>query len=360
MEKTASTQQFVEIAGIKDGIVITKGGSYRLILSATPVNFALKSEEEQNSIIFQYQSFLNSLHFPIQIVMRSQRLDLSPYLKRIDDIKEKQSNELLKLQTEDYIDFVKELIKVANIMKKSFFVIVTYDPISLKGPSVIDKILGRGGAPESGIRVSESEYTHHKQELLERANTAANGLGGIGIHCVQLTTEEIIELFYKIYNPEVADKERVADYEALTSSYITETTGHETSQDAKRVEEESVIDNSAVVEDKNKQEIQQRESEADKQSREQISATPAKNPSPADKSPENGQETPVPPAGNASAQPPSNSPGQPVKDRAEPVAIPQNFDQSQPANATNTDAPTSGQTPPADNSPAPANPNDKI
>lgn len=351
MEKTASTQQFVEIAGIKDGIVITKSGSYRLILSATPVNFALKSEEEQNSIIFQYQSFLNSLHFPIQIIMRSQRLDLSPYLKRINDIKDKQNNELLKLQTEDYIDFVKELIKVANIMKKNFFVVVTYDPISLKGPSVIDKILGRGGAPESGIRVSETEYTHHKQELLERANTAANGLGGIGIHCIQLTTEEIIELFYKIYNPEVADKERVVDYEALTSNYITETTGHDSAEAAKRAEEEAVIDNSAVVEDKNKQEIQERESEADKQSREQISATPAKNPTPAEKPAENASETPAPEPSDASAQPSGNPPAQPVKDRAEPVAVPQNFDQNQTP-TPDANAPSQDQTP--------ANPNDKI
>ena len=116
----ASTQQNIKIAGIKDGIVFLDDGGYRFIMSCSTINFALKSEQEQNSLVFQYQSFLNSLHFPIQIVMQSKKLDLTPYLKKVSDLKDKQTNELIKMQATDYIDFVGNLINVANIMKKNF------------------------------------------------------------------------------------------------------------------------------------------------------------------------------------------------------------------------------------------------
>ena len=160
-----STQQSIDIAGIQEGIVLLKSGAYRLILSASAINFSLKSEEEQNSLIFQYQSFLNSLHFPIQIVMRSQKLDLNPYLKKINELKEQQTNELLRFQTEDYIDFISQLINLANIMKKSFYVVVPYDPINLGGGSIVDKIFKRK-ASQSAIKVSEENFKHYKEELV--------------------------------------------------------------------------------------------------------------------------------------------------------------------------------------------------
>ena len=269
-----STQNYVEIAGIKDGIIILKNGGYRLIFSVSAVNFSLKSEEEQNSLIFQYQSFLNSLHFPIEIVMRSKRLDLSPYLKKINDAKEKQNNDLLKLQTEDYIGFVKELIKIANIMKKTFYVVVPYDPINLKGASFLGKMFKKSGS--SKVRVSDTEYKRYRDELMERANTVASGLGSMGLHSVQLKTEEIIQLFYRIYNPQIAPKEQFTDAQNLSSSVISKTDEkiEEKQSPEPPKNEEKVIDNTAIVEDRQKKETQIKERETLKEGEKQIAKTP--------------------------------------------------------------------------------------
>lgn len=250
-----STQQNIKIAGIKDGIVFLEDGGYRIILQCSTINFALKSEQEQNSLIFQYQSFLNSLHFPIQIVMQSKKLDLTPYLNKIKGLEEKQTNELLKMQTLDYIDFVGNLINVANIMKKSFFVVIPYQPISLSKGTFLDKIFKK---PMTGpLRISETELKQHKEELMQRANTTASGLGSMGIQCIQLKTEEIIELFYKIYNPEVAGKERLEDAEKITSSVIASENEKTTEKtDGQKKEEEKVIDNTSLVQERQKQETE--------------------------------------------------------------------------------------------------------
>lgn len=251
MANTGSTQSNIKIAGIKDGVVFLEDGGYRVILSCSTINFALKSEQEQNSLVFQYQSFLNSLHFPIQIVMQSKKLDLTPYLQKINTLKEKQTNELIKMQATDYIDFVGNLINVANIMKKSFYVVVPYQPLSLTKGSMFDKIFKK---PAAGpLRVSEEELKRHKEELVQRANTVAFGLGGMGIQCVQLNTEEIIELFYKIYNPEISGKERIGDANKLTSSFIT---NEQNQQMEEQKEEEAVVDNTAIVQQKQKQDSQ--------------------------------------------------------------------------------------------------------
>jgi len=252
--KAASTQSNIKIAGIKDGVVFLEDGGYRVILSCSTVNFALKSEQEQNSLVFQYQSFLNSLHFPIQIVMQSKKLDLTPYLQKINTLKDKQTNELIKMQATDYIDFVGNLINVANIMKKSFYVVVPYQPLSLAKGSMFDKIFKK---PATGpLRVSEEELKRHKEELVQRANTAAFGLGSMGIQCVQLNTEEIIELFYKIYNPEISGKERIEDAEKLTSSYIADVNEKDQKTEAQNQAEETVVDNTAIVQQKQKQDSQ--------------------------------------------------------------------------------------------------------
>lgn len=260
----ASTQQFIEISGIKDGVIILKNGGYRLIMSTSAVNFSLKSEEEQNSLIFQYQSFLNSLHFPIQIVVQSKKLDLTQYLKKVNKEKDKQTNELIKMQTEDYIEFVGQLINVANIMKKTFYVVVSYDPINLKSASVVDRLFFKKSI-QGNVKVSEPEFKRYKEQLLERANIAATGLGGMGLRCVQLTTEEIIELFYKVYNPEVADKEKFSDIKDITSTTVVNknevsnnTIASTTNEES---EEENIIDNSALVEEQHRQKMQEANTE---------------------------------------------------------------------------------------------------
>lgn len=254
-----STQQSIDIAGVKDGIVIMKDGSYRLILKVNAVNFSLKSEAEQNSLIFQYQGFLNSLHFPIEIVIRSKRLDLTPYLRSIADLANSQTNELIKIQTGDYVDFVGKLINLANIMKKNFYVCISYVPITVKKVGFFDQIFNKGTQNFDHLKISDQEYNTYTEKIQERANIVASGLGGMGLHCAQLSSEEIIELFYEIYNPDVASKERLSDAAVLASPVITSaseasesiTSGHE---------DKKMIDNRALA-----QESQKRAAEAQSQ-----------------------------------------------------------------------------------------------
>ena len=216
----ASTQENLDIAGVEDGIVILKDGSYRLILEVTAINFGLKSEREQNSIIFQFQGFLNSLHFPIEILVQSRKLDLTPYLERLRKRANEQRSELLKNQTLDYIDFVSELINLANIMKKRFYVVIGWENIELQSLSLVDRLLNRGNSV-SLLKISEKEFRARSDELREKAGVIASGLGSIGLHAKQLSTGELIELFYNFYNPGIADKERLADLENLQAEVVS-------------------------------------------------------------------------------------------------------------------------------------------
>jgi hypothetical protein len=293
--ETAATQKFIDIAGIQEGVVILKNGGYRMIFAVSAVNFSLKSEEEQNSIIFQYQSFLNSLHFPVQVVMRSKRLDLNPYIKKINEAKDKQTSELIKMQTEDYIDFISQLINLANIMKKTFYVIVPYDPVSVQGPSILNRLFKKS-EDSSDLKIAAPTFKRFKDELTQRASSVASGLGTMGLHCVQLSTEEIIELFYGIYNPGVADKERFSNAEDLISSFVAgekekpKNPEGEKLENTEKKKEEEVIDNSGIVEEQHKQAVQTKQMEADNEGERQIAA---KEP---DQVPKTSEPAPVTPA----------------------------------------------------------------
>ena len=271
--QSPSTQENVSVAGIKDGVVILKNGQYRIILSVSAVNFDLKSEQEQNSIIFNYQSFLNSLHFPIEIVISSKKLDLTPYLNKIKKLSGDQKNELLKIQTEDYIDFVSQLINMANIMKKSFYVTVSYQPLTVSGGGIFDKLFKKNSS-DNQLRVSEEEFNKYAGELRQRASTAAQGLGSIGLHCRQLTTQEIIELLYGIYNPEVAGKERLSEEAGnFSSDYISQEKPKESTEPTPEVPAgEITIDNTEIVNAQQKKEQQERELELNKEAEKNIKA----------------------------------------------------------------------------------------
>lgn len=245
--QAASTQEHVPIAGVRNGIIILKDGSFRLVLSISPINFSLKSEQEQNSLIFKYQSFLNSLHYPIQITMQSKKLDLTPYLQKMTKLAAAQTNELLKVQTEDYISFVGELINIANIMSKSFYLAISYLPLSLPKLSFIDKLTGKGMSSHV-LRISDTEFNSHSKELLERGNTLASSLGSMGLRVKQLSTQEILEMFYNLYNPEEAGKERLIAIDDMEASVVIDKKEAEASQITGKTEDKPVIDNSDVVE----------------------------------------------------------------------------------------------------------------
>jgi type IV secretory pathway VirB4 component len=201
-----STQQFVPFSAIYDDVVVTKKGQFCQILMVNSVNFGLKSDEEQNAIIYQYQSFLNSLTFPIQILMHSKRLDLTSYIKGLEDRVAQEANELIRYQIGEYVDFIGKLISIANIMDKKFFVIVPH----LLPPTE----LGSGGlfaSKETHLKVPLKKFLTIKESLAQKTNVVASGLTSMGISSKVLSTKQIIETFYRTYNPEEAMKEGLQD-----------------------------------------------------------------------------------------------------------------------------------------------------
>lgn len=223
--KPIPTQQYLDIGEIRESIIILKEGELRLLLLANSINFALKSEQEQQALIGQYQSFLNSLDFPIQIVMQSRKLDLTNYLKKLEERSEKEKNELIKIQTIDYVAFIKRLINIANIMDKKFYIVVPLNPVNVEKRGLFDKLFH----PTSRltVKISDTEFKSYREELLQRANVIISGLGSLGVKIAPLNTQQIIELFYGIYNPEEASKERLIEEENLEAPLIEAETEEE-------------------------------------------------------------------------------------------------------------------------------------
>jgi type IV secretory pathway VirB4 component len=188
-----TTQQFLEIEEIKEGVLVLKDKSLRGILAVSSLNFALKSEEEQNAIIYQFQNFLNSLDFTIQIYVQSRRLNLTGYLEKLEELEKKQTNELLKIQTRSYIDFIKSLVGGGSIMTKNFYVVVPFHPVLVPGM--------KGKSPT----LIDEEFQRAKTQLWQRMEFVAHGLRGCGLFCAPLNTQELIELFWSIYHPEEAE-----------------------------------------------------------------------------------------------------------------------------------------------------------
>lgn len=215
--KHPSTQEHINIARIQDGVIITRDGGLRMVLLVSAVNFALKSEQEQNALIFQYQNFLNSLSFPIQIVIQSRQLDLSGYLAKLEERLTDETNELLQTQIEDYIEFVKKLVTIANIMDKKFFLVIPFDPPNLKQRSFFDKLFH---PKKTAVDISLPEFKRYREELLQRANVIMGGLSPLGIRSIPLDTQQLIELFYQTFNPEEGQKEKLGEEEALVAPVI--------------------------------------------------------------------------------------------------------------------------------------------
>ncbi len=204
-----STQQHIPFSAVYDDVVVTKKGQFCQILMVNSVNFGLKSEEEQNAIIAQYQSFLNSLTFPIQIVMHSKRLDLTNYIKDLEMRVGQEPNELIRYQIQEYSDFVQKLISIANIMDKKFFVVVPQlmSTTELSGGG----LSGVFGNPNVHLQVPLKRFLKIKEELVQRSNVIISGLSSMGITSQILSTKQIIEVFYRTYNPEDAAKESLRE-----------------------------------------------------------------------------------------------------------------------------------------------------
>ena len=203
-KETQSTQQFVDIKEIRDGTVILKNGSLRRILLVSGINFELKSEEEQNIIIYAYQNFLNSLDFSVQFVIHSRRMNIADYLEKLKNREDQETNELLKNQISEYIEFIRSFVESNEIMSKTFFVVVPYDSFTVpKGGKKFLGFLGFGGKQGETL---EKTFEQKMIQLNQRTDQVMNGLIQVGLRAVPLNEEELIELFYNLYNPETVEK----------------------------------------------------------------------------------------------------------------------------------------------------------
>ncbi len=199
-----ATQEFVPIKEIRDGIVVLKDEGLRAIVLANSINLSLKSSDEQKATIMQFQNFLNTLDFPVQISVQSRRLDIGPYLLLLQNRLKVQNEPLLKLQTKEYIEFIKNFTDTVSIMTKSFFIVVPYTHTSLKSSSG-----GFGNLfnffskeeKEDAKTASNAEFEEKRSQLEQRVGVIQNGLGRCGIKSAQLGTEEVVEVFYKVFNP---------------------------------------------------------------------------------------------------------------------------------------------------------------
>ncbi|MBX4200093.1 hypothetical protein KW790_01365 [Candidatus Parcubacteria bacterium] len=202
----SSTQEFVPIQEVRDGILVLKDGGMRAVVLASSLNFSLKSDDEKNAILFQFQDFLNSLDFSIEIVIQSRKLDIRPYIALLEEQHKKQLNSLLKIQTEEYIEFVRNFAENTNIMTKNFFIVVPYDP-AIIGSSTVSGISSLiGGKKTTPAQASEMSFEENRTQLEERVGVVEQGLVRTGIRVARLGTEELIELFYKAFNPGETEK----------------------------------------------------------------------------------------------------------------------------------------------------------
>ncbi len=211
---SVSTQQYLDIAEIKEDTIVMKDGTLRAVLLVSSINFALKSEDEQNAVIDSYVRFLNNLSFTLQIVIQSRELDIDNYLEYLKEKEKQQTNKLLKVQTADYIEYIKELTSLGKIMNKRFYIIVPYDPMSDKRKGFFS-LISEALKPATIIKLKEKTFREY-QEMLERRNESViGGLESMGVAVARLDTQSLIELYYKTYNPETSKNQNLVDLDKL-------------------------------------------------------------------------------------------------------------------------------------------------
>jgi type IV secretory pathway VirB4 component len=209
-----STQQYLDIAEIKDNTVVLKDGTLRAVLMVSSINFALKSEEEQNAVISSYVRFLNNLRFTLQIVIQSRELEIDNYLSYLQEKEKEQTNKLLKMQTGDYIEYIKELTSLGRIMSKRFFVVVPYDPLTDKRKGFFS-LLKEALRPATIIKLKEKTFGRYQEMLERRLESVMTGLESMGVSVARLDTQSLIELYYKTYNPETSKNQQLADLDKI-------------------------------------------------------------------------------------------------------------------------------------------------
>src|SRR3990167_8700745 len=218
MANALPSQDILKVEEIRDGVLILKDGSLRAVMMASSLNFSLKSADEQTAVIMQYQNFLNSLDFTAQFFLESRKLNIEPYLDTLKQAEAKQTNELLKIQITEYIEFVRTFVRAANIVTKNFYIVVPFAPQVLASTKegisgTIAGLMGKGGARIKTM--PKEKFEEYKIQLWQRADTVAQGLVRTGVRAVPLNTEELIELFYGLYNPGELEKGKPPAYGAV-------------------------------------------------------------------------------------------------------------------------------------------------
>jgi len=209
-----SAQKYINVEEIKNDIIVLKNKSIRAILLVSSINFDLKSSDEQEAIIGGYQNFLNSLDFPIQIMISSKRLDIDPYLALLDKKRKLQTNDLMRLQISEYANFIKNLTEVSQIMTKQFYVVVPFYPIENLENGFLETVMNFFN-PKDQVAETIEIFETYKNQLWQRVDQIASGLSSLGVKATVLKTEELVELLYSSYNPSVYTSMIIKDLEAI-------------------------------------------------------------------------------------------------------------------------------------------------
>jgi AraC-like DNA-binding protein len=232
-----STQNTLQIAEIRDGIVIMNDGSFRSVVMAKSINFDLMSPQEQEAVEYSYQGFLNSLYFPIQIFMRSEKVDIGPYIEKLEKIRSEHDNMLLALLMDDYVGYIDELAANTNIMDKHFYIVIPFLPNDhshtkiqksstfKQSKGLLDGIFGMLGNNSTHIVINEERLEEAKTELKNRVQATLNGLMQCGIKALPLDTQELIELYYDTYNPETATRQELKNFADLNAPIVQKGSG---------------------------------------------------------------------------------------------------------------------------------------
>lgn len=219
-----TTQNSLLISEMRDSMAIMSDGSFRAVVACKSINFDLMSSREREGVEFSYQNFLNALYFPIQIFIRSQRVDIGPYIDRLATIRRSQDNMLLNVLMDDYINFIDILSQEANIMDKSFFIVVPFYPtgdltnVIAQSKGIFSKLFAKQEA--TATKIDKVSYEKAKDEIKNRVDSVMSGLFQIGVNSAQLNTKELGELYYNMYNPDTAVREPLGDFENVTSTYV--------------------------------------------------------------------------------------------------------------------------------------------
>jgi len=221
-----STQNTLEIAEIRDGIVILKDGSFRSVVMVKPINFDLMSPEERDAVEYSYQGFLNSLYFPVQIFIHSERVDIRPYLEMIHQLRMKQENMLLGLLMDDYLEYMQAVTERANIMDKKFYVVVPYSPIEEARPDIASSksffagLVDIFSSKKRGLLINENDLAKARDELRNRVQAILSGLRQASVQGIALDTQELIELYYNTYNPDTSVRQPLKDFDGLSTPIV--------------------------------------------------------------------------------------------------------------------------------------------